>query len=410
MPFLDKNGLAYLWSQIIAKLSGKVDREELDELELSLNGKVEEAKSYTDEITDDFISYSHLTGHNTSTKAHSDIRTSITDLNDAVTTLTNNVTGNYMAKANPVGTGSFSMNRKVNTTVGSCSHTEGEETTASASYSHAEGLMTTASGTSSHAEGQYTKALGLYSHAGGLYTIANDYQYVVGKYNQDTTAPSGISDTTATAGLFIVGIGTSSTKRANGFRVNPAGNVYGTGTYGTTGADYAEYFEWIDGNFNNEDRRGHFVTLDGNKIRYATSEDDYILGIVSAEPAIVGDVQSEMWHDMYLKDIYGNKIVEAVEVAEATNEHGEVIPAHIERRWVLNPEYDPDVKYVTREERPEWDAVGIVGKLVVIDDGTCQVNGYCYPSLDGIATASQEKTAYRVIERLDDTHVKVFIK
>ena len=303
------------------------------------------------------------------------------------------------------------------------SHAEGNGTKASGSYSHAEGVGALASGTSSHAEGNatasgsyshaegyYTQASGSYSHAGGYYTTANNYQYVVGKYNKATIAPTSISDTTAGAGLFIVGIGTGATGRSNGFRINPAGKVYGTGTFGTSGADYAEYFEWFDGNPNNEDRRGHFVTLEGGKIRYATANDDYILGVVSADPSVAGDIHSEDWHNRYLKDVFGSKIVEVVEVEETTNEDGEIIPAHTERRWVLNPDYNPDVEYVSREERPEWAAIGIVGKLVVVDDGTCQVNGYCHPNANGIATAAQEKTNYRVMERLDDTHIRIFIR
>ena len=292
----------------------------------------------------------------------------------------------------------------------SSSHAEGYNTTASGYASHAEGMNTTASGDYSHVEGMGTTASGEGSHAGGHFTIANKYQYVIGKYNANTTAPTNLSDTTTSAGLFIVGIGTSDSDRKNGFRINPAGKVYGTGTFGNTGADYAEYFEWFDGNPNNEDRRGHFVTLEGDKIRYATANDDYILGVVSANPSVAGDIYSEDWHNRYLKDVFGSKIVEVVEVKETTNENGEIIPAHIERRWVLNPDYNPDAKYVSREERPEWAAIGIVGKLVVVDDGTCQVNGYCYPNANGIATASQERTNYRVMERLDDTHIKIFIR
>lgn len=292
----------------------------------------------------------------------------------------------------------------------SSSHAEGYNTTASGYASHAEGMNATASGDYSHVEGIGTTALGEGSHAGGHFTIANKYQYVVGRYNADTTAPTSITDTATSTGLFIVGIGSSDTARSNGFRVSASGKVYGTGVFGTSGADYAEYFEWFDGNPNNEDRRGRFVTLDGGKIRYATSNDDYILGVVSANPSVAGDIQSESWHNMYLKDIYGSKLVEVVEVEETTNENGEIIPAHTESRWVLNPDYNPDVKYISREERPEWAAIGIVGKLVVVDDGTCQVNGYCYPNVDGIVTASQEKTNYRVMERLDDTHIRIFIK
>lgn len=44
-----------------------------------------------------------------------------------------------MDATNPIGTGSFSMNRKAGTTVGNYSHAEGYNTTASSIYSHAEG-------------------------------------------------------------------------------------------------------------------------------------------------------------------------------------------------------------------------------------------------------------------------------
>ena len=63
-----------------------------------------------------------------------------------------------MDKSNPVGTGSFSMNRKSGTTVGEYSHAEGQDTIASGDASHAEGRDTTASGHYSHAEGYFTTA------------------------------------------------------------------------------------------------------------------------------------------------------------------------------------------------------------------------------------------------------------
>lgn len=293
---------------------------------------------------------------------------------------------------------------------GGYSHAEGYNTCAKGGHSHAEGCNTCATGNYSHAEGWGTYAKGQYSHASGCYTSAQDYQTAIGKYNAYVAGPSSVSDTTASSALFVVGIGTDLDARSNGFRINPAGRAYSTASFVGSGADYAEYFEWADGNPSNEDRRGRFVTLDSNKIRYATSEDDYVLGIVSAEPSILGDAHSEAWKDMYLRDVFGSKIQEVVEVEETTDENGVVTPAHTERRWVLNPDYDPNAKYLSREERPEWDAVGIVGKLVAVDDGTCVVNSYCYPGADGIATASSERTNYRVIERIDDTHVRVFIK
>ena len=76
-------------------------------------------------------------------------------------------------KANPVFTGSISMGRLSNTTIGSESVAEGASTTASGAHSHAEGLSTTASGTNSHAEGGGTTASGSQSHAEGGGTTAS---------------------------------------------------------------------------------------------------------------------------------------------------------------------------------------------------------------------------------------------
>lgn len=74
---------------------------------------------------------------------------------------------------NPVGTGSFSMNRKQPTIIGEYSHAEGLEATASGYASHAEGDSTVASGNFSHAEGWSTTASGEYSHAEGCSTVAS---------------------------------------------------------------------------------------------------------------------------------------------------------------------------------------------------------------------------------------------
>ena len=79
-----------------------------------------------------------------------------------------------MNATNPVGTGSFSLNRKAGTITGLRSHAEGYETTASGSSSHAEGYETTASGHyGSHAEGENTIASGRSSHAEGANTEAS---------------------------------------------------------------------------------------------------------------------------------------------------------------------------------------------------------------------------------------------
>lgn len=86
----------------------------------------------------------------------------------------NSTGGSKVATAsNPVFTGSISLGRKDNTTIGVLSVATGENTTASAYSSHAEGSTTTASGVFSHAEGSYTSATNMYAHAEGNQTTAS---------------------------------------------------------------------------------------------------------------------------------------------------------------------------------------------------------------------------------------------
>ena len=298
----------------------------------------------------------------------------------------------------------------ITTASGKHSHAEGYTTTASGKYSHAEGSNTEVSGDYSHAEGRSTLASGDYSHAEGYYTTANGYQHAGGRYNSNTTGPTS---TTSTAGsIFVLGKGTSSSARSNAFRIATTGAVYGNGAYNTSGADYAEYFEWKDKNTDNQDRVGLFVTLDGENIRIANSDDDYILGVVSATPSIVGDSYfGDNWHGMYETDIFGRYIIDTIYVEEHIDEEtGETIPDHYEERLVLNPEWNHEQKYEAREDRSEWSAIGMLGKLIVIDDGTCEVNGYCKVADNGIATKSDDKSGYRVMARLDDTHIKILFR
>lgn len=91
---------------------------------------------------------------------------------------------NKMNSENPVGEGSFSMNRKSGSTIGIRSFAEGENTEASGDYSHAEGQNTIAEGKSAHAEGANTEVEGDYSHAEGEGTYAHGaYAHVEGQDN-----------------------------------------------------------------------------------------------------------------------------------------------------------------------------------------------------------------------------------
>lgn len=172
-------------------------------------------------------------------------------------------------------------------------------------------------------------------------------------------------------------------------QVDFSGNVYAGGAYKTIGADYAEYFEWLDGNVDNQDRIGLFVTLDGDKIKLA-NKGDYILGVISANPSIVGNSAELDWHDKYKTDVYGRLIYD-----ESHN-------------LILNENYNDTLEYIPRGARKEYSKVGLLGQLVVQDDGTCKINGYCTASANGVATKSD--SGYRVIKRIDETHIKIILK
>ena len=307
-----------------------------------------------------------------------------------------------------VASGNQSHAEGASTASGLTSHAEGALTTASGTVSHAEGNQTTASGEGSHAEGIGTIASGLYSHAEGYCTESLDYQHAQGHYNNTATATAGVSSGSANVTGFVIGCGTESSAK-NAFRVTYSGKVFATSSAITSGADYAEFFEWQDSNPNNEDRRGYFVTLDGNKIKIA-EPDDYILGIVSGRPAMIGNGDEE-WMGRYILDEFGDFITEEFEYKEniVDKETGETkTVTKIGTKYKENPDYDPTRPYIQREDRPEWDAVGMIGMLSVRDDGTCDVNGFCKVAEGGIATASE--SGYRVIKRINENIVKVVFK
>ena len=134
------------------------------------------------------------------------------------------------------------------------------------------------------------------------------------------------------------------------------GQAYADGSWNGGGADYAEYFEWSDSNTTEEDRRGISVVLDGDKIREATAGEEPI-GVISGNPSVVGDADVDRWKGKYLRDDFGSYVWEDYEVV---NDEGETV---VQQRRKLNPDFNPDTEYVNRENRSEWDCVGLMGKL-----------------------------------------------
>ena len=117
--------------------------------------------------------------------------------------------------------------------------------------------------------------------------------------------------------------------------------------YGGGGADFAEYFEWADGNPNVSDRVGRSVVVTGSsgKIGIATAGQTPF-GVVTGRAAFVGNTAGS-WHQRYLKDEYMRTI---------KDENGDDVP---------NPEFNSACTYFTREQRAEWDPIGMLGKISI---------------------------------------------
>lgn len=253
--------------------------------------------------------------------------------------------------------------------------------------------------------GQHNTASNIVSGIlGGYYNNAGDnFSLTSGAHN--TGAAYGITGGTQnlgaayglTVGVFsaqlsgarlVVGNGNSANDRKNSFYVTSDGTTYAK-VYNTTGADYAEYFEWADGNPDGEDRRGLLVKLIGDKI--AAAHGDEILGAVSARPSVIGNAYEEHWRGKYKADIYGDYILDD------------------DGKPQLSDDYDPKRKYIPRSKRREWAPVGIVGRLVIRDNGKCQPGGYVF-ARQGIGAPTFTETRARCIRRLDGSHIEIIVR
>tara|TARA_R100000781_G_C4075178_1_gene125837 strand:+ start:115 stop:1626 length:1512 start_codon:yes stop_codon:yes gene_type:complete len=189
------------------------------------------------------------------------------------------------------------------------------------------------------------------------------------------------------------------------FIVDEDGDIHYDGS--DAGAyDYAEMFEWADGNPDNEDRAGYSVSLVGDKIK-KSEEGETPIGIVSVKPAVCGD-SPLYWKDKWKRDEWGRKIYKevpcvkfeiqhesepatyyqegddlpegkevgdektaAVYITKEKHYEGDGIPddlpddaeSYTKLESQYSDGYDDSQEYINRKERQEWDAIGLMGKL-----------------------------------------------
>jgi len=213
---------------------------------------------------------------------------------------------------------------------------------------------------------------------------ANLYSYATGYSNKVALYPRTVADS---SNVFVAVVSDNLK-----VKLRADGNCYNDGAWSTSNADYAEYFEWSDGNVSDEDRVGYSVVFDvDNTIRKATAGDDtdLIIGVVSKSAGVVGDDAELLWNDKWLRDDYNRKIMtditiytwemeidyddgQGVRMVEVSHRHDSLpdgltpppeATTEIRQEAALNPAYDPEQNYVPRAERKEWETIGLLGKL-----------------------------------------------
>ena len=206
---------------------------------------------------------------------------------------------------------------------------------------------------------------------------------------QGTTASSNtlVLDSGAQYGTSSPASGPIGTGAAELAGTSGRGNIYlESGTIHSGSADYAELFEWDDGNTNSADRRGFFVSLvNGNKIEIGNAN---IVGIVSARPVILGDAAALGWHGRYILDDFGAPVQELRD--------GVMSPK-------INPNFNMQTVYTPRITRKEWTPVGLLGKLFVRSAQTLTAGSKCTSNSSGYAVSGNDYHILRVMRQPTNT-------
>lgn len=113
--------------------------------------------------------------------------------------------------------------------------------------------------------------------------------------------------------------------------------------------------------------------------------------------------------------LYGRPVYEEVEVPyeePVENEDGSIGMTTVYRTEVhrkLNPEWKGEEPYKERTDRAEWAAVGLLGKLLVRQDGTLVEDSFCVVNDEGIATYSND-SGYFVMDVINDKQALILVK
>lgn len=201
-----------------------------------------------------------------------------------------------------------------------------------------------------------------------IYTIANNQLYF--EYNED-----GGSDSC----VWVEDGGYA-------MALNSSKDLDVDGDLSANNFDFAELFEATAEFSHAKIPNGTSVSLVGDKIKPAELG-EIPIGVISATAGIVlnggGADAGKSWGNKYLRDEYGAKIYEEVEMWHLKGEEKRIkkingektsglvsdenVPAgakiRIKKIQKVNPEFNENKKYKPRKERPEWNIVGLIGRV-----------------------------------------------
>lgn len=181
-------------------------------------------------------------------------------------------------------------------------------------------------------------------------------------------------------------------------KIRTDGNGYIDQTWHNGGADYAEYWESTDGTRLDV---GKTVVLDGNKVRYYNAEIDTvddIFGVTrprtdeGGSAGVIGNAQWSYWKGRYKTDDFGRWIKGdrvRLEWEDSDNPNNDRLAAEgkysyyedeipegvtppadavrtVEQVRIPNDDFDPTLEYVSREDREEWQVIGLIGQIPIL--------------------------------------------
>lgn len=206
--------------------------------------------------------------------------------------------------------------------------------------------------------------------------------------------------------VFVVGGGSGNLFTVEGIN----GNVHALGAYHSGAADYAEYFE---SELGSKIPIGTTISLNNNEKIEPCKLGDIPFGVISGTANLVGNDDNDEWYWKYEKNKFGEniyiekeveekvyieKIIElnekkiinkngkyyeidipikniekepVIEKVKIYNEDDNVIREDFIHKTIIRKDltkkisekFDPNMKYYSRKDRPEWNIVGILGQV-----------------------------------------------